>query len=246
MFGTVKKKRIVTSFLALCVEMLILYSLVTSQLYFRIGNLFFGDVSSLYNVTLAQIFFERASHPLIGKAYPLSHHQYSRTYFIQGDLEQALSEANKEIALYPKNIKTYYIIGLTLGYMNREQEAIDAFGVFIENNPTSWAARNDRAWLQFRIGDVDGAILTIMPVVHVTDNAWVQNTYGTLLMNKKQYEEARIAFTFAKKDTDDMTEALWGRAYPGNDPRIYGIGLRAMKASIAENLKLLDEKEEGK
>ncbi|OGN16420.1 MAG: hypothetical protein A3B99_02840 [Candidatus Yanofskybacteria bacterium RIFCSPHIGHO2_02_FULL_44_12b] len=124
--------------------------------------------------------------------------------------------------------------------MNREREAIDAFAMFIEYKPESWAARNDRAWLQFRIGDIDGALETIEPVVTITNNPWVQNTYGTLLMNKERYKEARTAFENAKLAVDWMTEASWGRAYPGNDPRIYATGLQAMKTSIANNLKLVD------
>ena len=222
-----------------------MYGLTTSQLFYSAGSLFFGNVPALYNVNLAQMFFYQASYPILGKAYPLSHHQFSRTYFIQGDLEDALSEARAEVLLYPENTETYYVIGLTLGYMNREKEAIEAFGTYLKGSPHSWAARNDRAWLQFRIGDIDGAILTIAPVTHATDNAWVQNTYGTLLMNKKQYKDARVAFNNATNAVEKMTEKSWGKAYPGNDPRIYGTGLRAMKASIAENLKLLDEKEKG-
>lgn len=239
------KKHFLKTYLPVFLGLIVLFSIATSRLYFEIGNIFFGNVPVLYNVTLAQVFFQQASYPFVGKASKLSHHQFSRTYFIQGDLDQALTEAKKEIELYPENIKTYYIIGLTLGYMNREQEAVEAFGKYLEANPYSWAARNDRAWLQFRIGDIDGAIETIVPVSHVTENAWVQNTYGTLLMNKKQYKEARVAFEYAKKAADVMTDESWGRAYPGNDPRIYGVGLRAMRISIEENLKLLDEKEKG-
>ena len=177
---------------------------------------------------------------IIGKVPEYAFHQLSRTHFIQGELDTALALAYKEIELYPEHLHTYYIIGLTLGYMNREREAIDAFAMFIEYKPESWAARNDRAWLQFRIGDIDGALETIEPVVTITNNPWVQNTYGTLLMNKERYKEARTAFENAKLAVDWMTEASWGRAYPGNDPRIYATGLQAMKTSIANNLKLVD------
>ncbi|MDI9355336.1 MAG: hypothetical protein QM532_04205 [Cyanobium sp. MAG06] len=38
-----------------------------------------------------------------------------------------------------------------------------------------------------------------------------------------------------------MTERDWGVAYPGNDPAIYSKGLEAMKKSINDNLKLLEE-----
>jgi tetratricopeptide (TPR) repeat protein len=206
------------------------------------GNVFFGKVPALYNVTLAQFFFRQSSSPLFGKAAPYAHYQLSRTYFIQGNLMEAVDEAEKELMLYPDHVRTYYILGLTYGYLNQEKKAIEMFSKFIEANSISWAARNDQAWLQFRIGDIDGALATIEPIAYDTNNPWVQNTYGTLLMNKKKYAQAKTAFLNAKKIVDTMTEESWGRAYPGNDPRIYRIGLNAMKLSIESNLNLLANK----
>lgn len=218
------------------------YVLVSASLHFRIGNIFFGQVPSLYNVALAEFFFNRATNPIVGDVPPYAYHQLSRTHFIQGALNHALFEANRELEMYPDHGSTYYIIGLTLGYLNREEEAIEAFGKYIAYNPESWAARNDRAWLQFRIGDIDGALETIQPVAIYLDNPWIQNTYGTLLLNQKRYAEAEIAFLNAKNIADQMTEESWGRAYPGNDPRIYELGLNAMRASIDENLEILATK----
>lgn len=221
---------------------LLLYVALSPTFNQKMGNLFFGRVPPLYNVALAQFFFKQSSYPLFGKAEPYAHYQLSRTYFIQGKLDLAIYEAEKELKLYPENTRTYYILGLTYGYLNEERKAIEAFGAFIEINPKSWAARNDKAWLEFRIGDIDAALSTIDPVVHYVDNAWIQNTYGTLLLNKKKYIEARKAYLNAKRVTDTMTKESWGMAYPGNDPRIYMTGLNAMKLSIESNLKLLESK----
>lgn len=218
---------------------LLLVIVFSTPVHYKVGGLFFGESPALYNVILAQFFFEHATNPLIGRVPPYAYHQLSRTYFIQGELTVALDLAYKEIALYPEHKSTYYIIGLTLGYLNREEEAIEAFGKFIEYKPESWAARNDRAWLQFRIGDIDGALTTIEPVAIFTNNPWVQNTYGTILLNMSRKDEARIAFENAKRVADTMSEEDWGSAYPGNDPRIYGTGLQAMKTSIENNLVLL-------
>lgn len=207
-----------------------------------LGNIFFGQIPSFYNVTLAQFFFKRAASPFFGNTPPFANYQLSRTYFIQGDFDNAIYYANKELELYPKNIRTYYILGLTYGYMNREEEAIASFATFIKHNPKSWAARNDKAWLEFRVGDIDAALATVGPVSHDTSNAWVQNTYGTLLLNKKRYLEARSAFQSAQKVVNSMTEESWGMAYPGNDPRIYKTGLAATRKSIEVNLKLVEQK----
>ncbi len=222
---------------------LILYILLSPSLHFHIGNLFFGQVPSLYNVTFAEFFYARAVHPPLGTVPEFAYHQLSRTHFIQGELDRSLEEAYKEVEIYPLHVQTYYIISLTLGYLNREKEAIEAFGKFIEYKPGSWAARNDRAWLQFRIGDIDGAMETMLPAVFLyPTNPWVQNTYGTLLLNKEQYEEAKQAFMIAETAANQMTEAEWGRAYPGNDPRVYAAGLSGMRLSIENNLKLVNQK----
>ncbi len=214
---------------------------LSSPIQQRLGNIFFGKIPSLYNVTLSQFFFKQSTRPLFGKVEPYTHYQLSRTYFIQGKLDMAILEAEKELELYPKNTRTHYILGLTYSYSGQEKKAIEHFSKFIEYNPMSWAARNDKAWLEFRIGDMDAALSTIKPVAHDINNPWVQNTYGTIMMNKKKYNEAREAYLYAKKATDMMTEESWGEAYPGNDPRIYKIGLKAMKQSIANNLYLLDK-----
>lgn len=220
----------------------LLYFLFSSSAQQATGNLFFGGNQKLYNVTLGQFFFVQASYPLLGKPVPYAHYQLGRTYFIMGNLQAALDEFNKELSLYPDTERSYYMLGLTYGYLNQENKAIENFQKFIDWKPTSWAARNDMAWLQFRLGDIDGALKTIQPVADLTDNAWVQNTYGTMLMNKKRYKEARIAFNNAKKAADVLTPTEWGKVYPGNDPRIYASGLTATRLSIESNLKLLDTK----
>lgn len=213
-----------------------------SPLNLFLGNIFFGRVHELYNVNLANFFFKQASYPPIGTPVQWSHYQLGRTNFIRGNLDLALTELFKEIKFFPENKRTYYMIGLSYGYVKQEKLAIEAFDQFISWKPESWAARNDKAWLEFRIGKIDDALKTIEPVAQLIDNAWVQNTYGVLLMNKKKYEEAKIAFEYAKVAADRMTEKEWGNTYPGNDPRVYATGLKGMRLSIDSNLKLLETK----
>jgi tetratricopeptide (TPR) repeat protein len=214
--------------------------LLAPQTHLKLGDYFFGGATSFYNVNLAQHFYAYAAYSPVAKAPQYAHYQLSRTYFIQGRLQSALFEAQSELALYPDNVRTYYILGLTYGYMNREQEAVDAFSVFIRAYPHSWAARNDKAWLQFRLGDIEAALATIESVAQV-QNPWVQNTYGTLLLNLERHAEAKQAFAVAYQQASLMTEAEWGGAYPGNDPRVYELGLQATKQSIKSNLELLNQ-----
>ena len=209
---------------------------------FKLGNVFFGNVPSLYNVNIAQFLYKQSVSPLLSQTVPqYAHHQLSRTHFIQGNLWGAVNEAKEELKLYPHSTSTYYILGLTYGYMNRNHEAIDAFSVYIDSFPEAWAPRNDKAWLQFRLGDIDGALETIQPIVdNFRYTVWVQNTYCALLINKKDFINAKKACDYAQEAVNKMTEDDWGRAYPGNDPRIYNIGLQAMKKSIETNEEIIE------
>ena len=219
-----------------------MYVITSSSINLKIGNIFFGKIPKLYNVNLANFFFTQSAYTPVSPAVTYAHYQLGRTYFIRGELGAGLFETEEELRLHPENKRSYYMIGLIYGYMGEEQKAIDAFGKFISWKPESWAARNDKAWLEFRIGDIDAALATIEPVAHLTDNAWVQNTYGTLLMNKKKYKEAAQAYEYAKFAAEKMTPKEWGNTYPGNDPRVYTTGLNAMRLSIETNIKLLEEK----
>lgn len=223
------------------VLIIIIVAFSIPSLSFTLGNVFFGGVKSLYNVQVAQLFYASSAYPLFSKLPPrYAHHQLSRTYFIQGHLDSALSEAKKELETYPDDTATYYILGLTYGYMNRLYEAIDSFSTYIETHPDTWAGRNDKAWLQFRLGDIDGALQTIEPIAgDFKYTVWVQNTYCALLINKKRFVDAEKACNYAKTAIEKMTENDWGHAYPGNDPRVYTTGLQAMRTSIEQNIELV-------
>lgn len=237
------KKTLTVIFVVEILGLLILWAIFSPTLHQNLGNTFFGGIPKLYNLQLAHFFFKQSANPIAAEAVPFAHYQLSRTYFIQGKLDEALQEAKKELKFYPAHTRAYYILGLTYGYMNQEEKAIDAFAKFIEAHPETWAARNDKAWLEFRIGRTEDAIATIAPVTHLRTNPWVQNTYGALLMNLGFYEDAYEAFQYAKNNATQMTEEAWGVAYPGNDPRIYETGLNAMRLSIENNLAILRTKQ---
>jgi tetratricopeptide (TPR) repeat protein len=207
---------------------------------YYLGNIFFGNVSKLYNVEFAQFFYTKSAYPLFGRATQYSHYQLARTYFIQGDLFSTLEEAGTELDLYPGSISAHYLLGLTYGYLNLERMGIDHFTTFLTLKPSSWAAKNDKAWLQFRIGDIDGALATLEPANDY--NPWTQNTYGTMLLNKGRLVEAKKAFLAAEYAANNTSQTQWGKAYPGNDPRIYPLGLEAMKKIISENIALVNKK----
>lgn len=221
----------------------ILVTIAIPSVAFNAGNIFFGESKVLYNINLAHFFYKQAAYPIFFTQPPrYAHHELSRTYFIQGKLDKALEEAEKELEIYPDDTSTYYILGLTLAYMNRTHEAIDAFSKYIDTHPGTWAGRNDKAWLQFRIGDINSALVTLEPVAKTfTFTPWVQNTYCALLIAKKKYEEALEPCINAKNAVEKMTVKDWGHAYPGNDPRIYNDGLEATKTSVNQNVELINK-----
>lgn len=207
-----------------------------------IGGFTFGNKKTIfYSLPIATFAYTKAAE--MNSPFPFSNYQLGRIAFIKGDFETALTYFEKELAFYPHTTKTYYMLGLTLGYMHREKEGIEMFSRYIENTTDTWASYNDKAWLQFRIGDVDGALATIEEVVQVQPyNPWIANTYGVLLMNKKRYKEAEDSFLKGRERLETMTEEDWGQAYPGNDPRIYTTGLSAMRQSYEDNLELVRER----
>lgn len=208
---------------------------------YNLGNIFFGDIPVLYNTEFAQFFYKQSLlfDTKDGLPPPFAHHQLSRVHFVKGELFLALYHCNQELEFYPDHVNAYYIQGLTLGYMNRERDAIQSFEKFLEYIPDSWAAMNDKAWLHFRLGEIDEALATIIPAAQTDPhNPWVLNTVGVLLLNKKSYTEAQNAFSHAIEITNEMSPDEWGRAYPGNSPRIYETGLDAMKVMLRSNLVL--------
>jgi tetratricopeptide (TPR) repeat protein len=202
------------------------------------GSVFFGH--PFYNLTLAKGFYKLSLFP---KPREYSHYQLARIAFVQGDSKTTLIELEKEEALYPENSKIHYLRGLTYGYTGLYARGAEEFDLYIAQNPKTWAGRNDKAWLLLTTGKYVEALHTITPALFLyPDNPWVNNTYGVVMMNLGEYEIAKNAFLTAQKSANLYTEKEWGIAYPGNDPRIYGEGLDAMKKTISENIRLVEEK----
>lgn len=225
------------------IVLLIVYGLLSPSLYYKVGVAFFGEIPSLYNVRVAKYLFTYASYPPVGKAEAYAHHQLSRTLFILGDLEGSRTEAERELIAYPDHIQTRYVLALAYGHLGENERAIEEFSVFIEKYPTSWVGRNDKAWVQFRAGDVRGALQTIEPIVEDNeDNPWVQNTYGLVLLSLGRYDEAKEALFNAQEASYVLSQHPPTVPYPSVDPDIYEAEFRAMQNSIESNIRMLESK----
>ena len=218
------------------------------NILFYFGNKFFGEKvfkTTLYDIDTAQTFFELADESK-GENIMWLDYQLSRIHFIRGNLTTAIDYADKELAGNPDNCRTHYIRGLAFAYKDTDKDLDNAISDFERFNtcfPGTWAGHNDLAWFWFRKGNMEKVIEVAEEVTNkYPSNPWIQNTYGTALMNVGRYTEAKIALEAAKSYADNMTEAAWGIAYPGNDPSIYKKGLIAMQLSINENLNILNKK----
>ncbi len=227
-------------FLSLLITLFLVYVYTVDKV--SLGNHFFGGNQKLYNINIAEYIYKDALHydNINNTPSPYAHHQLSRVYFVKGELVRALEEINQELYYYPDHYKSHYIKGLILGFMNREKEGVEEFSLFLKTQPNSWAAHNDKAWLQWRDGDTGGALATIREVGKgYTTNPWIANTFGVMLYNNKQYKEALVVLNRGKVLADRMTLSDWNKGYPGNDPRIYAQGLEEMRASFNKNIELV-------
>lgn len=217
---------------------LALVLILTPSLNYRAGSIFFGDVGVLYNVNLAHLFFKISTLSIFGKTYPYANYQLSRINFIKGNLDESIKYATRELEEYPDHCRTHYIRGLTYGYMDKIDEAIQDFETFNRSCvKNSWAGHNDLAWLYFRKGDIQKMVNVIEPMAKMyPNNPWVLNTYGVGLLNLGDFTMSRIVLSEARRNSYLTNEKEWGSAYPGNNPSVYKKGLLAMRGSIEKNL----------
>ncbi len=209
-----------------------------AALRFTIGNYYFGG--GAYDTKKAEGYFRKALELDPNLQGP--HYQLARIYFVQGDFYTAETEINKEMELHPDFKRSYYVRGLIYGYSGRLAEARADFKQFLKWKPNSWAGYNDLAWILFQEGKYkESADAAQKGLVYAPDNAWLLNSLGVSLLNLDDKTGAKEAFIKALAVHNSMTEADWGKAYPGNDPGIYREGFSKMKESLQNNLTLLGD-----
>ena len=207
-----------------------------AKLRFAIGNYYFSG--GAYDLKKAEASFKKAVE--INEKIPGVHYQLARIYFLEGNFNDAIFEIGKEISLNPNFKKSYYIKGLILGYRGNFDGAIENLKKFQSFDSFNWAGWNDLSWAYFQKGDYKNAKNTAEEgLKRAEGNPWLLNSLGVTLMNLGDKNGAKDAFTEALSALTAMTPEDWGRAYPGNDPKIYKIGLEKTKESIEFNLNLL-------
>jgi tetratricopeptide (TPR) repeat protein len=218
--------------------------LTTATAAAQIGDAHFGG-SREYSLSCARYAYTHAlriNPSEDGDAW----HQLGRIDFIEGNFNAALYKFNKQIQYFDDSLpNVYYMIGLTYGYKAREsgdkrdwERAEEAFETYISYNPNEWAPRVDLAWVFFS----EGKFEEMKPVleeglVNHPQNSWLLNMYGLALLNTGEKEEAKQYFEDALAEAELLSPEEWGRAYPGNDPALYELGLEEMKKAIIHNLE---------
>lgn len=207
------------------------------DLLMTIGNSFFGD-GRIYDQKKAYENFSAVIRKDPSRVE--AHYQLGRIYFINGQFESAITEIQTVLHLDPDFKKAYYMYGLVSGYKGDLDQAIWGFSEFIARDGFNWAGYNDLAWIHFKQGDYEKTkVIALRGLAHAPDNPWLQNTYGTALLNLGDPGQARTVFMTALATCEEMRPEDWGGAYPGNDPILYDRGLNEMCMTIRKNLSLL-------
>lgn len=180
------------------------------------------------------------------RGHVLAWYQLGRIDFLEGKFGNAIYKFNKQIEYFGEGgvPSVHYMLGLTYAYragITEDeadwQKAAEGFTNYLQYSPDSPWARIDLAWVYFGQGEYDEMYeLLDADYGRFKNNAWYSNMYGLALLNTNQREEAHRVFREAEVQSLMLTEADWGRSYPGNDPRSWGQGLQEMREAIAKNV----------
>ena len=209
------------------------------------GSYYFNG--GAYNLTAAKRWYRGALW--MNSSLPLAHYQLSRIYFVEGRMEEALQEVNKELAKRPSFGRAYYMRGLIEGF-RKNLDAAEAdfkkiFEVGLDEYTPSldaggWAVYNDLSWVQFQKGEYGEMEKTAREGLRkYPHNPWLLNSLGLGLMNLKKNKEAKATFEDALRRAEMLSAEDVRRAYPGNDPAGWEDKRRAIIRQIRFNQTLV-------
>ncbi len=200
---------------------------------------FNSRMSASYDIDRAAYFYGIAEE--LDPSYPYVFHQLARIEFLKGDFYTALYYINKEIELHGETeSNTYYVRGLIEGYMGDYASAAKDYERYLEFDPNNWAGLNDYAWVLLKAGRFEDAeVATQKGLAYFPENPWLLNNYSISLYEQGRTEEAYAAVVRAVRAANNVTEEEWLRAYPGNDPKVAGEGVVALRKAAADNMRAI-------
>jgi len=195
-----------------------------------------AETPVLYDIERSRYFYAKSA--TLDPTYPYVQHQLARIAFLEGDYNVALWRINREFAVNPNpHPSSQYVRGLIYGYMGQYGNSIEGFRAYLEADPTNWAAVNDYAWVLLKAGRQEEALAAIEEVIALwPKNPWLLNSAAIAAYEVGEYERARGYAERAAEHVRGLTKREWLVAYPGNDPRIAGDGIAALKKSILNNM----------
>lgn len=212
-----------------------------------IGDYYFGNQLAVnstehpYDLSLAKKASEKAIK--INSSVAFAHYMRGRIEFIQGNFDEALTDFDKELSLYPANKRPLYMRGLVYAYRGKEGDLLLAendFRAFVTWSPTEWAGYNDLAFVFAKEKKYTEAVLILKEGIAKANggatNPWLWNALGVMELNLNRPKEAVSALIQAQEFAGSLTDTNWRRAYPGNNPSTAQRGLESMKAAIARNV----------
>ena len=199
----------------------------------QLGNYFFSH--DHYDLNRAQKHYKKVieADPFFKGA----HYQLGRTYFVTGNLTQAMRNVDIEMIINPQLGKTHYMRGLIAGFQKKLNLAGTEFFKFIKTDSANWAGYNDLAWILFQQGRFSDAQQVVeIGLGYTPNNAWLLNSYGTVLLAQKKGAEAKPILEKSKTFFGRMQPSDWGEAYPGNSPNVLSEGLEASIQATERNI----------
>lgn len=202
----------------------------------RVGDYYFNG--GAYDLRKTERAFTRAAELEPTRAW--IQYRLGRVYFLQGELEAALTAVNKELEYHPDNIRAFYLRGLIYTELKKYPLAGKDFARFVEWAPDEWAGHNDLSWVLSLDGKYQEAALAAKRGIKEANdgdrNTWLFNSLGVAYLNLGEYTEAKEAFVKAETLAQKLTVKDWMRAYSGNDPEKAEEGIQVFQTAIKQNL----------
>jgi len=149
----------------------------------------------------------------IDSTYPHAHLTMSGIYFGRNQPERGLAEIRKESELHPEDASTYKALAMTLMWMNRRDEAIDAWRRLLKVDAQNRDAAINLGDLLVKAKRYTEALQVLEPAAKLSpDSASLQAALGYAYLATKQPENALAALKKAV-ELDPSVEKLNNMSY---------------------------------
>ncbi len=116
-------------------------------------------------------------------------------------------------------------------------DAATDYNHFLQFDPNNWAALNDYAWVLLKANrPQDAEEVTARGLARYPANAWLLNSNSIALYEMGDMKDAYAKAELAVAASQNLTQAFWLQAYPGNDPQVAAEGIVTFQKAAADNM----------